>query len=79
MQVIINSKNVSAIKHITHIICYISVCATHKIELFSTGVTFLTKGWCAKSVYISNNMTGLAFYERSLAEKKEKFLPSFSS
>lgn len=28
---------------------------------------------------ISNNMTGLAFYERSLAEKKEKFLPSFSS
>lgn len=46
MQVGINSRNFSAIKHIyLCIICYISVCLAHKIELFSTGVTFLTKGW----------------------------------
>ena len=68
--------NVSAIKH-TYLctICYISECVTHKIELFFHRCDIPHQELVSKIcvlLNISNNMMGLAFYERSLAEKKKK-------
>lgn len=72
------------------IICCLPACVTDKILLllffFAKGVKIICQGWVSKIRVLessSNNMTGLAIYECSLAEKKKKrkrssFLRSFS-
>lgn len=55
---------------------------TFTFFFFATGVKIICQGWVSKIRVLeisSNNMTGLAFYECSLAEKKNKFLPSVFS